>query len=67
MGGACSTIGVRRGMHVGYWWESQKERDHFKNQDADEWTILKYILDRQDGMAWTGSIWLRIGTTGGLL
>jgi hypothetical protein len=18
----------RRGMHVGYWWESQKERDH---------------------------------------
>jgi hypothetical protein len=19
---------VRRGMHTGYWWESQKERDH---------------------------------------
>jgi hypothetical protein len=22
---------------------------------------------RQDGMVWTGSIWLRIGTSGGLL
>jgi hypothetical protein len=26
-------------MHVGYWWESQKE-----DQDADRWTILKRIL-----------------------
>jgi hypothetical protein len=23
--------------------------------------------EREDGMAWTGLIWLRIGTTGGLL
>jgi hypothetical protein len=31
------------------------------------WTILKWILGRQDGMVWTGSIWLRIGNGGGLL
>jgi hypothetical protein len=31
------------------------------------WTILKWILERHDGMVWTGSIWLRIGTSEGLL
>jgi hypothetical protein len=24
---ACSTQGGRREMHIGFWWESQKERD----------------------------------------
>jgi hypothetical protein len=27
----------------------------------------KWILERQDGIVWTGSIWLRIGTSGGFL
>jgi hypothetical protein len=31
------------------------------------WTILKWILERQDGMVWIGLVWLRIGTSGGLL
>jgi hypothetical protein len=47
-----------------YWWESQKERDHLEDQDVDGWTIIKWILERE-GMIWTGSIWLRIWTTGG--
>jgi hypothetical protein len=29
--------------------------------------LLKYILERQNGMILTGLIWLRIGTSGGLL
>jgi hypothetical protein len=29
--------------------------------------ILNWILKRQDGVVWTGLIWLRIRNTGGLL
>jgi hypothetical protein len=43
---ACSTNGGRRGMRIGYWWESQKERDHHEDQDVGGWTILKWILER---------------------
>jgi hypothetical protein len=57
----------RRGMHVGYCWESQKEREHWEDQDVGEWTILRWILERYDGVVWTGFIWLRIRTSGGLL
>jgi hypothetical protein len=33
-------------MHIGYWWESQKERDHWEDQDVGGWTMLKWILER---------------------
>jgi hypothetical protein len=36
----------RIGMHVGYWCEIQKERDHWEDQDVGEGTILKWILRR---------------------
>jgi hypothetical protein len=55
-----------RGMHIGYWWARQKERDHWEDQDVGVCTILKWILERSDGMEWIGLIWLRIGTSGGL-
>jgi hypothetical protein len=37
-------------MHIGYWWENQKERDHWEDQDVGMWTILIWILEREDGM-----------------
>jgi hypothetical protein len=39
-------------MHIGYWWESQKERDYWEDQDIGGWTILKWILERWDGVDW---------------
>jgi hypothetical protein len=27
-------------MHIGYWWESQKVRDHWEDLDVGGWTIL---------------------------
>jgi hypothetical protein len=29
--------------------------------------ILKWIVEKYDGLVWSGLIWLRIGTSGGLL
>jgi hypothetical protein len=56
-----------RGMHIEYLWESQKERDHWEDQDIGGWTLSKWILERQDAMVWIGLVWLRIGNSGGIL
>jgi hypothetical protein len=54
-------------MHAGLWWESRKERDHYENLGIHGRIILKRILEKWDGVLWTGFIWLRIGTIGWLL
>jgi hypothetical protein len=33
---------------MGYWWESQKETDHWEEKDVGGWTILKQIIGRDD-------------------
>jgi hypothetical protein len=43
-------------MLIVYWWESQKERDHWEDQDLGGWTISK----------WIELIGIRIGTGRGL-
>jgi hypothetical protein len=35
----------RGGMHTGFWWKSQKERDHEEELDVGG-RILKWILKR---------------------
>jgi hypothetical protein len=57
----------RRGAHVDYWWESQRERGHYEDQGVGGWIILGWILERWDGVMWTGLVWLRIETGGELL
>jgi hypothetical protein len=31
---------MRRGLHIGYWWGSQKDRDHCEDQDIGRWAGL---------------------------
>jgi hypothetical protein len=57
----------RREMHIRYWWENQKERDHWEDVDVGGKMIVKWILEKYDRVEWTGLIWLRIGTSGRLL
>jgi hypothetical protein len=35
-----------RGMHVGFWWESQEKRDYKEDQNLGEKMILKWSLER---------------------
>jgi hypothetical protein len=44
----------RTGMHMGYWWESHTAGDHYEDKDVGGRTILRWILERSDGMVWTG-------------
>jgi hypothetical protein len=45
----------------------QRERDRLKDQDVGGLTILGWILERWDGVMWTGLVWLRIVTGGELV
>jgi hypothetical protein len=36
----------RRGMHIRFWWESQKERYHWEDVDVGGRIILRWILER---------------------
>jgi hypothetical protein len=50
-----------------YWWGNLRERGHLGDPGADGRMILKWIFTTWDVGAWTGLIWLRIGTEDGLL
>jgi hypothetical protein len=45
---------------------SLKGRYHSEDLDIDGRIILKCVLGKQGGKVWTGFIWLRIGTSGGV-
>jgi hypothetical protein len=52
----------RRGTCIGYRWERKRERHQYEDQDVGGWIILRWILERQDEVVWTGLVWLGIET-----
>jgi hypothetical protein len=58
----------RRGMHIEFWWESQK-KETTRLRPTRRWIDnVKIVLKRDRmGLVWTRLIWLMIGTNGGLL
>ena len=64
MGGACSTYGERRGVHM-FLVRKPEGKNHLGGPGLDGRIILRWIFMKFDVGVWTGSSWLRIGTGGG--
>jgi len=52
-------------IYTGFWWGNLRERYHLEAPGVDRRIILRWIYRKWDVMAWTGSMWLRIGKSGG--
>jgi hypothetical protein len=59
-------MGVRRGAYRALVGKPEGRRP-LEDPGVDGRIILKWTCERLDGGAWTGSIWLRIGTNGALI
>jgi len=66
IGWVCSTHGGEE-AYTGLWWGNLRERDHLEDPRVDERMILRWIFRKRDMGVWTGSSWLKIGTSGGHL
>jgi hypothetical protein len=53
--------------YTGFWWGNLSEKNLLENPGVDGRIILRCIFRQWDGRAWTGSMWLTIGTVGGNL
>jgi len=63
----CSTHEGKERYIQDFGGEELRERDHLGDLGVDVRIILKWISKKVDGLAWTGLIWLRIGTNCGFL
>jgi hypothetical protein len=51
-------------MYAGFWWENLRVSDHLEDLGVDGRLIGRCIFRKWDVKAWTGLMWLRIGTGG---
>jgi hypothetical protein len=66
---AVHVAGIRGEKRVctGLWWGDLRGRCHLEELGVDRRILLKRILRKSVGLAWTGIIWLRIATSCGLV
>jgi hypothetical protein len=64
--GHVARMGERRGVYR-VWWGSLRERDHLEDLGVGGTIILRWIFRKWNVGLWTGSIWFRRRTGGGLL
>jgi len=53
--------------HTTFWLGNLNRRDHSQHLDVDGSIILKWFLSKECGKVWTVCIWLKIGTSDGML
>jgi len=53
--------------YTGFWWGNLRERDYWRDPDADGRIILIWIFRKWEEVVGTGWSWFRIGTGGGHL
>jgi hypothetical protein len=66
MGGALARM-RRVEIYTGFWWGNLREKAHLDDPGVDGRIILRWLYWKWVGAAWTGLIWLRIGTGSGHL
>jgi hypothetical protein len=54
-------------VFTGFWLGGPKERDHWEDLGVSGRITLSWNLGRQGSMERTGFIWLRLGSSGGLV
>jgi len=54
-------------VHTGFWWENLRKSGHLEDPGIDGRIIWRWIFRKKAWGAWTGLIWIRIGTDGGHL
>jgi hypothetical protein len=57
----------RKETRARFWWGNLREKERLKDQRIDGRIILKLILIKSDGMAWTVLVRVRIAASGGPL
>jgi hypothetical protein len=58
-------VGGRGQVHTGLLCGDMMVEDHLEDLSTDGRIILKWRLEKQDGMAWTALIWIKKQTSGG--